>query len=73
MIDTYNNKSLQGMLKREKETKFYALECIKFYNNKIDQYDGASLYYIGLRDYALNKVVAADIQIDYLERTLFEE
>ena len=65
-------EKVKSMLKKEKENKFYALECIKFYNSKIKEYQGASIYYIALRDNAMRKVDESDIQIDYLERELEE-
>ena len=68
-----NNKRILSMLKRERENKGYVLECIKFYNGKIDQYKGASLYYIALRNSALAKIDEYDIEIDYLERSLFND
>jgi hypothetical protein len=71
-LDKLNNDKLQKQLKSEQETKFYLLECVKFYNDKIDRYRGAKTVYKMLKGLAIDKIDGCNIQIDFLERQLDE-
>ena len=67
-----SDNKLNKQLKSEQETKFYLLECVKFYNDKIDRYRGAKTVYKMLKGLAIDKIEGCNIQIDYLEREINE-
>ena len=70
MLEKYNSKRKLQMLNIEKTNKLYYMECIEFYDKKINEHTQLTGIYYELKEKALFKIEGIDIEIDFIERNI---